>query len=115
MGVPPRGRGHVMGAIHGRRLASLTLDNLDDLPAGCRRCVFWELDPVAASRAEEAGDARCEKEAWVSARRCCEWGSCGQLLYVDDEPAGYVLFAPPVYVPRRRRFPPRRSSPTRCC
>ena len=87
-----------------RRLASLTLDNLDDLPRRCRRCVFWELDPLARDVAEEAGDAALEKEAWVSAT-LLEWGSCGKLLYVDSTPAGYLLYAPPVYVPRSVAFP----------
>ena len=32
----------------GRRLAALTLDSLPDLPDPCRRCVLWELEPVAA-------------------------------------------------------------------
>ena len=87
-----------------RRLASLTLDNLDDLPRRCRRCVFWELDPLARDVAEEAGDVALEKEAWVSAT-LLEWGSCGKLLYVDSTPAGYLLYAPPAYVPRSVAFP----------
>jgi GNAT superfamily N-acetyltransferase len=87
-----------------RRLASLTLDNLDDLPRRCRRCVFWELDPLARDVAEEAGDVELEKEAWVSAT-LLEWGSCGKLLYADSVPAGYLLYAPPVYVPRSVAFP----------
>lgn len=88
----------------GRRLANVTLDNLDDLPSRCRSCVFWELDPVARSRAEEAGDVSLEKEAWVSAT-LLEWGSCGKIAYVDGVPAGFVLFAPPAYVPRSVAFP----------
>ena len=87
-----------------RRAVNVTLDNLDDLPRRCRRCVFWELDPVARTRAEEAGDTEFEKEAWVSAT-LLEWGSCGKLVYVDGVPAGYVMFAPPVYVPRAVAFP----------
>jgi len=87
-----------------RRLASVTLDNLDDLPRRCRRCVFWELDPVGRARAEETGDTEFEKEAWVSAT-LLEWGSCGKLVYVDGVPAGYVMFAPPAYVPRAVAFP----------
>jgi GNAT superfamily N-acetyltransferase len=87
-----------------RRLASLTLDNLDDLPRRCRRCVFWELDPLARDVAEEAGGVELEKEAWVSAT-LLEWGSCGKLLYVDSAPAGYLLYAPPLYVPRSVAFP----------
>ena len=87
-----------------RRLASVTLDNLDDLPHRCRGCVFWELDPVAHARAQETGDPRLEKEAWVSSL-LLEWGSCGKIVYVDSAPAGYVLYAPPAYVPRSIAFP----------
>lgn len=87
-----------------RRLANITLDNLDDLPRRCRRCVFWELDPVSGERAREAGDSALEKEAWVSSV-LLEWGSCGKIMYVDGVPAGYVLFAPPHYVPRSVAFP----------
>jgi GNAT superfamily N-acetyltransferase len=93
-----------------RRLVNITLDNLDDLPGRCRRCVFWELDPVSRTRAEEAGDTAFEKEAWVSAT-LLEWGSCGKLLYVDGLPAGYLLFAPPAYVPRSLAFPTSPVSP----
>jgi len=88
----------------GRRLVNVTLDNLDDLPSRCRSCVFWELDPVARTRAEEASDVGLEKEAWVSAT-LLEWGSCGKIAYVDGVPAGFVLFAPPAYVPRSVAFP----------
>jgi GNAT superfamily N-acetyltransferase len=87
-----------------RRLASLTLDNLSDLPVKCRHCVYWELDPVAGQRAVENADTDLEKEAWLS-DTLLEWGSCGQLAYVDGTPAGYVLYAPPAYVPRSLAFP----------
>ncbi len=93
-----------------RRLVNLTLDTLEDLPRPCRQCVFWELDPVAAQRACEAGDPALEKEAWVS-QTLLEWGSCGKLAYVDGLPAGYVLFAPPAYVPRSMAFPTSPVSP----
>ena len=87
-----------------RRMVSLTLDNIDDLPVRCRNCVFWELDPVAGRRAVEAGDPALEKEAWLSAV-LLDWGSCGRLAYVDKAPAGYVLYAPPTHVPRSVAFP----------
>lgn len=87
-----------------RRLASVTLDNLDDLPSRCRRCVFWELDPLAQARAIEAGDPGLEKESWVSTV-LLQWGSCGKIVYVDGVAAGYVLYAPPQYVPRSVAFP----------
>ena len=87
-----------------RRLANLTLDNLDDLPRRCRRCVFWELDPIARQVAEESGDTELEKEAWLSAT-LLDWGSCGKIVYVDSLAAGYMLYAPPAYVPRSLAFP----------
>ncbi|MEU2048144.1 GNAT family N-acetyltransferase, partial [Streptomyces albidoflavus] len=41
----------------GRRLAPITLDNLGALPARCRSCVFWELDPVRGEAAVREGRA----------------------------------------------------------
>ena len=87
-----------------RRLVNITLDNLNDLPTRCRRCVFWELDPVARERAERAGDTAFEKEAWVSAV-LLDWGSCGKIVTVDGVPAGYALYAPAAHVPRSVAFP----------
>lgn len=93
-----------------RRLANLTLDNLAVLPQRCRRCVFWELDPVSRERADDTGDPTLEKEAWVSAT-LLDWGSCGKVVYVDDVPAGYVTYAPPLHVPRSVAFPTSPVSP----
>src|ERR1043166_731301 len=87
-----------------RRIVNITLDNLGDLPLKCRKCVFWELDPVSRARAEETGEPGLEKESWVSSV-LLEWGSCGKIIYVDGVPAGYVLYAPPQYVPRSVAFP----------
>jgi hypothetical protein len=87
-----------------RRAVNITLDNLDDLPGRCRKCVFWHLDPVGLERAIDAGDTEFEKESWVSAT-LLEWGSCGKVVYVDGVPAGYVMYAPPAYVPRSLAFP----------
>jgi GNAT superfamily N-acetyltransferase len=93
-----------------RRIVNLTLDTLEDLPRRCRQCVFWELDPVSRDRAIERGDPGLEKEAWVSST-LLEWGSCGKLAYVDGVPAGFVMFAPPAYVPRGIAFPTSPVSP----
>ncbi|MFE9257379.1 GNAT family N-acetyltransferase [Streptomyces sp. NPDC006879] len=94
----------------GRRLVPLTLDNLQDLPRRCRTCVFWELDPVSGEAAAKAGTPELEKEAWISAV-LLEWGSCGRVVYVDDAPVGFVLYAPPAYVPRSLAFPTSPVSP----
>jgi hypothetical protein len=93
-----------------RRLVNITLDNLDELPQRCRSCVYWELDPVASERASAAGDTSLEKEAWVSGT-LLEWGSCGKLVQVDAITAGYVIYAPPGYVPRSVAFPTSPVSP----
>lgn len=87
-----------------RRTVGITLDALEDLPRPCRSCVFWELHPVAGQRASEEGFPDLEKEAWLSAT-LLDWGSCGRLAYVAGMPAGFVLFAPPAYVPRAAAFP----------
>ncbi|MFB7110026.1 GNAT family N-acetyltransferase [Streptomyces sp. NPDC056190] len=94
----------------GRRLVPLTLDNLQDLPQRCRACVFWELDPVSGEAALKAGTPVAEKEAWISAV-LLDWGSCGRVVYVDDAPVGFVLYAPPAYVPRSTAFPTSPVSP----
>jgi hypothetical protein len=72
-----------------RRLASITLDNVGDLPQPCRTCVFWE----AGHRAPPGAT----KDDWLSSV-LLDWGSCGRILYVDGEVAGYALYAPPEYV-----------------
>jgi GNAT superfamily N-acetyltransferase len=87
-----------------RRVAALTLDNLHDLPLPCRRCVFWEMDPAAGVQAASSGDLELEKEWWVSTA-LLEWGSCGKIVYVDSEPVGFALYAPPAYFPRGSAFP----------
>ena len=87
-----------------RRVVGVTLDNLDHLPRTCRRCVFWELAPHIREQAEEFGETEFEKEAWVS-NVLLDWGSCGRVLYIDNGPAGYALYAPPAVVPRAAAFP----------
>ncbi|GAA2334594.1 GNAT family N-acetyltransferase [Saccharopolyspora halophila] len=87
-----------------RRVVGVTLDNLDHLPPRCRRCVYWELAPHIREQAEEFGETELEKEAWVSSM-LLEWGSCGRIIYVDDVPAGYAVYAPPAAVPGAAAFP----------
>jgi GNAT superfamily N-acetyltransferase len=86
-----------------RKVARLTLDQFEDLGAPCRTCLFWELDPVRRAQVcdgEEAG----EKDAWLS-EVLREWGSCGRVVLVDDEPVGHVIYAPAAFVPGAAGFP----------
>jgi GNAT superfamily N-acetyltransferase len=87
-----------------RRVVGVTLDNLEDLPKHSRSCVFWELAPHLKEQAEEFGTSELEKEAWVSSV-LLEWGSCGRIAYSDKLPVGFVLYAPPMAVPRASAFP----------
>ncbi len=96
-----------------RKVVRLTLDHLalldEDLDAPCTTCLFWQLDPV--SRARVAPDeAAAEKEAWVS-EVLREWGSCGRVALVDDRRVGYVIYAPPAFLPGAGAFPTSPASP----
>jgi len=95
----PRRSQHVSTSVVG-----LTLDNVDELPKRCRRCVFWELAPHLGEQAAEYGNLELEKEAWLSST-LLEWGSCGKIVYVDRVAAGYAVYAPPAAVPRALAFP----------
>ncbi|MDT0202426.1 GNAT family N-acetyltransferase [Nocardioides sp. AE5] len=86
-----------------RKTVRITLDNLDALPGTCRSCLFWQSDPVRRNSLDEDA-SRAAKEDWVS-EVLREWGSCGQLVTVDDQPRGYVLYAPPRFVPGADQFP----------
>ncbi|WP_298179614.1 GNAT family N-acetyltransferase [Saccharomonospora sp.] len=87
-----------------RRVVGVTLDNLEQLPLSCRRCVYWEVAPHLKEQAEQFGETELEKEAWVSSV-LLEWGSCGRLVYSGDVLVGFALYAPPNAVPRAGAFP----------
>lgn len=84
-----------------RRIERLTPDRLHLLGehgTPCRSCVRWELDPVRRGRLATEAEAADEKDAWLS-HVLREWGSCGRVAVVDDVPVGYVVYAPPAFVP----------------
>lgn len=89
-----------MGPV-GRSTARLTLDSLDRLPGHAASCLCWEFDPVHRERVR--GHEAEEKAAWLSTV-LREWGSCGRVVLVDDEPVGYALFAPAVFFGGAQRF-----------
>lgn len=94
-----------------RRLAPLTSLTVGDLPLPGRACTFWETAPGNGSPAGHGGDAaelaaagESLKADWVAATTSA-WGAVGQVAYVDEVPVGFVLYAPPAYVPRAAAFP----------
>jgi hypothetical protein len=92
------------------RIAPLSLDGLEALPAHVRRCVFWEMDPTIAAATREFSDPTFEKEAWLS-MVMLEWGCCGQVAMMGSQPAGCAVYAPPSAVPRSTLFPTSPASP----
>ena len=90
----------------------LTPDRLqamsDDVP--CRSCVHWELDPVRRRRLQDGDAAAAEKDAWLS-QVLREWGSCGRVAMIDDQPVGYVVYAPAAFVPGAAGYPTAPVSP----
>ncbi len=85
-------------------VTALTLAGLDKLPSHARRCVFWEIDPAVAADSHQFADPVFEKEAWLS-KVMLDWGSCGQVVLIDNYPAGCAIYAPPGAVPRAGLFP----------
>ena len=81
-----------------RRTVRLTLDNLATLPGAVPHLPVLGAGPGPPGPRRLEDEAYAEKEAWVSTV-LRDWGSCGQLALVDDEPVGYVIYAPSVYVP----------------
>lgn len=82
---------------------ALTRDNVEHLALNCRSCTRWELDAVHSARASRAGAGAAAKAQWLSTT-LLEWGSCGQVSYVDDQPVGYITYAPPAFLPGLAAF-----------
>lgn len=80
-----------------RRTLDLDVEGLRELRADAGICLRWKYDPVTASSIPEEREGEALEE-WVAEVEE-HWGVCGQLLVVDDEPAGYVLYCPPAFLP----------------
>ena len=88
----------------GRRIAQVTPLTLDDIPQPCRGCAFWQTRPGLLGSAGPLAAPEVVKSDWV-ASTAAAWGPCGVIAYVDDCPAGFLLYAPPAFVPRAASFP----------
>lgn len=92
-----------------RTLVPLSMSSLTHLPEQCRACVAWEV-PTPAAVQIDRDQAAFEKEVWFSGVMLT-WGSAGQIVMVDDQPAGFALYAPPTAVPGALGFPSGPVSP----
>lgn len=86
-----------------RRLHDLTLAALEDLPATCRSCVFWEVAGAPRGPMGDPAAGRERKEAWWQATQL-EWGTPGKAVYLDGQLVGYAAFAPGAHYPRASRL-----------
>jgi GNAT superfamily N-acetyltransferase len=87
-----------------RRIVQLLAEALPDIPQPCSTCAFWELGPGAADDPSAALAQATVKAEWLTATTIA-WGPCGLVACVDDVPAGYLVYAPPAFVPRASAFP----------
>ncbi len=90
-------------------LVPLSMSAWAHLPEQCRACISWEV-PSAAAVQVASDQAAFEKEVWFSGVMLT-WGSAGQIVMVDEEPAGFALYAPPTAVPGALNFPSGPVSP----
>jgi GNAT superfamily N-acetyltransferase len=105
-----------------RRLQPLTGDAVDLLPTPCRSCLAWELGaPSPSPRVTTAATVgaggpaepspsqpQVRKQAWVTAQ-VQDGHPPGRIVRVDDEVAGYALFAPSEAFARRSPLVPAAS------
>ena len=77
-----------------RRTVPLAVDALDQLPASCRGCVRWELDPLAGARARRSGDAAQRKQQWWR-EALTEGHGGGVLARLEGQTVGYATWSLP--------------------
>lgn len=97
----------------GTRTVPLSGDLLDDLPARCRACVFWELGAERPGDdevdAERAAHDRVRKQGWVTAQ-VLDGVQPGVQLRDGDRRVGYALFGPAHVLAQRAGTVPRTSA-----
>ncbi len=85
-----------------RRLRPLDSTALASLPCECAGCVFWQTGTPLEKRCGSACDEQLLRDWYETVRD--EWGECGRVACEDDEVLGFIMYAPPVYLPQSRQF-----------
>ena len=93
-----------------RKLRPLEPDDVVRLSAGCGNCVFWESPSSGERRCGVACDEELQR-AWFRHVKD-EWGECGRVAYEDDEPLGFIKYAPSAYFPQAMTFPSAPEDPS---
>ncbi len=84
------------------RVRELRMEDLDDLPAPCRGCAFWQT--TSAARGGLPSDPAAQDAWWQAVQ--LEWGVPGRAVWDDDRLVAYALFAPTVHLQRSRVLGP---------
>lgn len=82
------------------RVRVIDLDDLDDLPSGCRGCLFWQTAQAPVGR--KSGDPQGQDAWWRAVQ--LDWGTPAKGIWDGDRLVAYALFAPPEHFGRLRGF-----------
>jgi GNAT superfamily N-acetyltransferase len=84
-----------------RRIISISLDCLKDLPAPCRCCYYWESSISDKLKGEEKKKEL--KEKWFQTT-LLDWGECGKILYQASQVLAYAQYGPGFCFPRTANY-----------
>ena len=81
-------------------------ENLQDIPAHCRGCVYWEFPEefekakIDKSEIQELDLEEQKREWFVQTMK--EFGTCGKIVYHEGKPVAYAQFAPSECLPNTK-------------
>lgn len=84
------------------RVRQLDLDDLEDLPAPCRGCMYWQT--TATRPGVDGVSDPIAQDAWWRAVQL-DWGTPGKAIWHEGRLVAFALFAPPLHVQRARALP----------
>ncbi len=76
-------------------IKDITRENLDDIPAPCRGCLYWEFPEDFRKLAQQKRpELAAEKKREWFIKTLREFGNCGKIVYQNKAPVGYAQYAP---------------------
>lgn len=96
--------------------------NLKDLPTfrlfpySCQYCVYWESTGDFDEKVSKKKAQQLKSDWFMNVSK--EFGDCGVITYLDDEPIGYAQYALPQFFPRVSQYksgPPSEDSVFLAC
>jgi GNAT superfamily N-acetyltransferase len=86
-----------------RNLTEETLKDAPEWPShpfSCKYCIYWEYPEECVDPATEEKDKIFARKLLWLQKTSREFGSCGNLVYLDGQSIGYVQYTPSSYLPR---------------